>query len=317
MTEIRNQQSEINNPITGALEHCELCPRRCGVNRVAGQAGYCRSGHTAQIFRYGCHHGEEPPISGTRGSGAIFFSRCTLRCLYCQNYPWSQEGCGETYTVEELAGIFSRLCAEGCHNWNLVSPTPWLPMIVEALARTHAAGKKIPVVYNTSGFERVETVRALAGTVDVYLTDLRYADSETAASGSDAAAYVSCARAALLAMWRQAGPLVVDAAGVAVRGVICRLLILPGLAREACASLEWLAEQVGPKVAVSVMAQYTPAYRAGGRPGWNRAITRAEYDAVCRTVAQLGLNEGWIQDFGAAHDSELAGFNMPPRRKTE
>lgn len=314
---IRNQKSEINNLITGALEHCELCPRRCGVNRAAGQAGYCRSGRTAQIFRYGCHYGEEPPISGTRGSGAIFFSRCTLRCVYCQNYIWSQEGCGETYTVEELAGIFSRLCAEGCHNWNLVSPTPWLPMIVEALARVRGAGQKLPVVYNTSGFERVETVCALAGTVDVYLTDLRYASLKAAARGSDAAAYVPCARGALLEMWRQAGPLVVNADGVAVRGVICRLLILPGLAREACASLEWLAEQIGPKMAVSVMAQYTPTYRAVGQPAWNRAITRAEYNAVCRTVERLGLNEGWIQDFGAARENELVGFNMPPRRKTE
>ena len=313
--EIENQKSKIENPLTGALEHCELCPRRCGVNRAAGQVGYCRSGRTAQIFRYGSHPGEEPPISGTRGSGAIFFSRCTLRCVYCQNYPWSQEGCGGIYTVEELAGIFSRLRAGGCHNWNLVSPTPWLPMIVDALARARGAGQKLPVVYNTSGFERVETVRALAGTADVYLTDLRYASPEAAVNGSDAADYVPCARGALLEMWRQAGPLVVDAEGVAVRGVICRLLILPGLAREACASLEWLAEQIGPKMAVSVMAQYTPTHRVVGRPAWNRGITRAEYDAVCRTVERLGFTEGWIQDFGVARDSELVGFNMTPRGK--
>jgi len=238
-----------------------------------------------------------------------------LRCVYCQNYPWSQEGSGETYTVGELAGIFGALRAEGCHNWNLVSPTSWLPMIVEALERVRATGQNLPVVYNTSGFERAETVRALAGTADVYLTDLRYASSEAAANGSDAVAYVPCARAALLEMWRQAGPLVVDADGVAVRGVICRLLILPGLAREACASLEWLAEQVGSKVAVSVMAQYTPTYRAAGQSEWNRTITRAEYDVVCRTVERLGLNEGWIQDFGVARDSALAGFNMPPRER--
>ena len=317
MTAIRNQKSEINNPITGALEHCELCPRRCGVNRAAGQAGYCRCEREAQVFRYGSHPGEEPPISGARGSGAIFFSRCTLRCVYCQNYPWSQDGRGETYTGEELAAIFSRLYAEGCHNWNLVSPTPWLPMIGEALERVRGAGQKLPVVYNTGGFERVETVRALAGTADVYLTDLRYASSEAAARGSDAAAYVPCARAALLEMWRQAGPLVVDADGIAVRGVICRLLILPGLAREACASLEWLAEQIGPKVAVSVMTQYTPTHRVGGQAPWNRAITRAEYDVVCRMVERLGFTEGWIQDFGSAHGGALVGFNMPPRHKTE
>ncbi|MFH1475983.1 MAG: radical SAM protein [Verrucomicrobiota bacterium] len=315
MTEIRNQKSEINNPITGALEHCELCPRRCGVNRAIGRLGYCRAGRMAQIFRYGPHSGEEPPISGRRGSGAIFFSRCTLRCIYCQNYIWSQEGNGATCAAEELAGIFSALHAEGCHNWNLVSPTSWLPMIVEALQRVRAAGQNLPVVYNTSGFERVEIIRAMAGKADVYLTDLRYASSKAAVRWSDAATYVECARAAVLEMWRQAGPLVVDVQGVAVRGVICRLLILPGLAREACASLEWLAEQIGPKIAVSIMAQYTPAYRALGRLPWSRTITRSEYDMVCRTVERLGFSEGWIQDFDVLPGGALAGFNMTPCRQ--
>lgn len=266
----------------------------------------------AQIFRYGAHFGEEPPISGTRGSGAIFFSRCTLHCVYCQNYPWSQDGCGETYTVAELAGILGALCAAGCHNWNLVSPTPWLPMIAGALELVRGTGQNLPIVYNTSGFERVETVRALAGLVDVYLVDLRYACPETAARGSDAAAYVASARAALLEMWRQVGPLVVEANGLARRGVICRLLIMPALAHEACASLEWLAQQIGPQVAVSIMAQYTPAYRALGLAPWSRPIDRAEYDVVCRAVERLGFGAGWIQDFGAATGGSLAGFNMAP-----
>ncbi len=312
---IENRQSKIENSISGALAHCELCPRCCGVKRAAGKAGYCRAGNMAEVFRYGAHPGEEPPISGTRGSGAIFFSRCTLHCVYCQNYPWSQEGCGTTYTVAELAGILGALRAQGCHNWNLVSPTPWLPMIAGALELVRGTGRNLPVVYNTSGFERVATVRALAGTVDVFLTDLRYASPEAAARGSDAAAYVQHARAALLEMWRQAGPLVVDAEGIAVRGVICRLLIMPGLAREACASLEWLAQQVGVQVAVSVMAQYTPAYRALGLAPWSRPIDRSEYDVFCRAVERLGFTEGWIQDFGAASGGPLAGFNMAPCHK--
>jgi len=189
-------------------------------------------------------------------------------------------------------------------------------MIGEALARARRSGQSLPVVYNTSGFERVATVRAMAGNADVYLTDLRYAGAEAAARGSGAAEYVECARAALLEMWRQAGPLAVDAGGVAARGVICRLLILPGLAHEACASLEWLADKIGPKIALSVMAQYTPAYRALGRAPWSRAITRAEYDVVCRAVERLGFTEGWIQDLDAAPGGALAGFNMPPCRKT-
>ncbi len=317
MTGVGNQKSEIENPVPGALEHCELCPRRCGVNRLQGRLGYCRAGNMAQVFRYGSHPGEEPPISGTRGSGAVFFSRCTLRCVYCQNYPWSQEGSGATYTVGELAGIFGALRAEGCHNWNLVSPTPWLPMIVEALARARATGRSLPVVYNTSGFERVATVKAMAKVADVFLADLRYATSEAALSGSDAAEYVTCARAALQAMWRQAGPLVVNDDGIATRGVICRLLIMPGLAQEVCASLEWLADKIGRQVAVSVMAQYTPAYRALGREQWGRCILREEYDAVCRTVERLGFAKGWIQDFDAGQDGALAGFNMPPCGKAE
>ncbi|MBI2442072.1 MAG: radical SAM protein [Lentisphaerae bacterium] len=298
-----------------ALAHCELCPRRCGVNRAAGETGYCRSGPTAQIFRYGAHQGEEPPLTGARGSGAVFFSRCTLRCRYCQNYPWSQQGEGEIYSVAELAGIFRELYAAGCHNWNLVSPTPWLPMISAALAQVRAAGLDLPVVYNTSGFERLETLRALENLVDVYLTDLRYTGEDAAHRGSDAAEYVKTARAALREMWRQVGPLRVNAEGLAVRGVITRVLILPGLAAEACASLEWLAREIGPAATVSVMAQYTPAHRARDSSPWNRAITRAEYDAVARTVERLGFTEGWIQDFGAGRSSGLAGFKMAPVKK--
>lgn len=319
MSAIANRKSEIENSQAWfrALGRCELCPRLCGANREQGLTGYCRSGNRARIYRYGSHPGEEPPISGKHGSGVIFFSRCTLRCLYCQNYPWSQEGCGENYSVEDLADILCRLSAQGCHNWNLVSPTPWLPMIAAALERAREAGHNLPVVYNTSGYERVETVRALDGMVDLYLTDLRYAGAETAAEGSGAADYVTCARSAFLEMWRQAGPLKLDDQGIARSGVICRLLILPGLAHEACASLEWLADKIGTKVAVSVMAQYTPAYRVFGREPWHRAITREEYDGVCRMVERLGLSEGWIQDFGVGEAGELAGFNMPPRRKME
>ncbi len=293
-----------------ALARCELCPRRCGANRAAGAAGYCRAGREAQVFRYGPHAGEEPPISGSRGSGAVFFSRCTLRCLYCQNYPWSQEGRGDTLSVEALADVFVRLREAGCHNWNLVSPTPWLPMIVPALALARGTGR-LPVVYNTSGYERLETVRALDGWVDLWLADLRYARAATAARASGAADYVACARAALVEMARQAGPLAVDGEGVAVRGVICRVLILPGAAEEAVASLEWLADALGTEAAVSVLAQYTPAYRARGRARWGRGITRAEYDVVWRAVERLGLGAGWVQEYEEQHDNCLAGFRMP------
>jgi len=279
------------------------------VNRAAGQRGYCRAGVRPELYRYAPHHGEEPPLAGTRGSGTLFFSRCTLRCRYCQNYPWSQEGAGEELDTAGLASALRGLRDQGCHNWNLVSPTPWLPAIVEALA-TFPVGERLPVVYNTSGFERPETVRALDRTVDLFLTDLRYSRAETAAAASDSADYAAVAREACLAMWRQVGPLRLDAAGVATRGLICRVLILPGHAGEAVENLQWLAETLGPSVAVSVMAQYTPAYRALREVPWNRPITREEYDRVRDAVEALGFEEGWVQDFGGETESALLGFAM-------
>ena len=159
------------NPFFSCRTRCVLCPRRCGVNREAGQTGYCRAGNRPEVYRYGLHNGEEPPISGTRGSGTVFFSRCTLRCIYCQNYPWSQGGEGRAVDEASLAAMLGALGVQGCHNWNLVSPTPWLPWIYEALAIARKTGVDRPVVYNTSGFEAVETLRALEGWVSVYLTD--------------------------------------------------------------------------------------------------------------------------------------------------
>ena len=299
------------------LSCCELCPRRCGVDRLAGRRGYCGAGERLEIYRYGPHHGEEPPISGIGGSGTVFFSRCTLRCLYCQNYPWSQEGCGEYYTVEALAGALEELADRGCHNWNLVSPTPWLPFICDALERVRSTGVRLPVVYNTSGFEREAIIEGLAGLVDIFLTDLRYASGASASEGSDGEAYADIARRAFLQMWQQTGPLRTDANGIAVFGTICRLLILPGRAQEAIDNLRWLADSVGTDVAVSVMAQYTPAYRAAnGDCGsdWQRRITRREYEKVCSAVEELGFLEGWIQDFDEPGPEHLVGFKMQPGR---
>lgn len=300
------------NPFAPALGGCDLCPRTCGVNRAAGQQGYCRAGHALEVYRYGLHEGEEPPVSGTRGSGTVFFSRCTLRCLYCQNYPWSQEGKGRRLGVNDLAAVLAELAEKGCHNWNLVSPTPWLPLIYDAWSVVIARGMRRPLVYNTSGFERVETVRALEGWVDVYLTDLRYARPETAVAGSDGKGYVEAARAALREMWRQTGPLRTDAEGVAERGTICRILVLPGLADEAIANLTWLAEAVGTELPVSVMAQYTPAFKAAGQAPWNRRPTEAEYGRVVEAVERLGFATGWVQEYETPSPERLVGFNMRP-----
>ncbi|MEI8352275.1 MAG: radical SAM protein [bacterium] len=300
------------NPFVSSRRHCDLCPRTCGVDREAGQRGYCRAGAEVEVYRYGLHHGEEPPISGTQGSGTVFFSRCTLRCLYCQNYPWSQEGQGRTVEGAGLADMLASLYRQGCHNWNLVSPTPWLPWIYEAWQKVTADGMSRPIVYNTSGFERVEQVQAMAGWADVYLTDLRYATAESAAAGSDSAAYVEQARLALLEMWRQTGPLKTDGGGIACRGTICRLLVLPGRVDEAVANLEWLARTVGTGIPVSVMAQYTPAYKAVKESPWDRRPTADEYGRVVEAVEALGFSEGWVQEYETPAPDSLVGFNMSP-----
>jgi putative pyruvate formate lyase activating enzyme len=300
------------NPWTSSLARCRLCPRQCGVNRAAGERGYCQAGNQLEIYRYGLHDGEEPPISGTRGSGTVFFSRCTLRCIYCQNYPWSQAGAGRVCAAGELSTILRSLRAQGAHNWNLVSPTPWLPWIGEALEVARSVGVARPVVYNTSGFESQETLAALAGWVAVYLTDLRYATPESAGAGSGNADYVAVSRAALLEMWRQTGPLVVDERGIAERGTICRLLVLPGRASEAAANLRWLAAHVGTSIAVSVMAQYTPAHKAVAVEPWNRRVAQAEYAEVVEEAERLGFTAGWIQDYGSPAPDSLVGFKMQP-----
>jgi len=281
------------------------------VNRLAGERGFCRAGVDTEVFRYAPHHGEEPPISGARGSGTIFFSRCTLSCLYCQNYPWSQQGEGAVYDADGLVRIFKSLAEAGCHNWNLVSPTPWLPQIAEAVDRLGDKGIRLPLVYNSSGYERSETLDEFSRLVDIYLADLRYSKASTAAEGSRAEDYVPAARTAMQVMWERLGPLQCDEDGIAVSGVICRLLILPGHADEVVDNLEWMAATLGTDVPLSVMAQYHPAHRAGERIPWHRYPTRDEYDRVCDAVESLGFEEGWVQDFTEHVDDGLLGFTMP------
>ena len=264
----------------------------------------------AEVFRSGAHDGEEPPISGVNGSGTVFFSRCTLSCIYCQNHPWSQDGRGKFYTVDELAGLFRELYADGCHNWNLVSPTPWLAQIRDAFGMLMQEGISLPVVYNTSSYERVEVLEEYGDMADIYLADLRYSKNDTARAGSGVADYVVNARSALLSMWRRRGALKLDENGIAVSGVICRMLILPGHAEEIVENLEWLAEAVGTDISISMMAQYVPAGRAISRSPWDRKITKPEYMLAIDAMKRLGFGNGWVQDFEGAASDELIGFKM-------
>lgn len=216
---------------------------------------------------------------------------------------------GDALLEEALRGLWKRKC----HNWNLVSPTPWLPMIRRVVRRLKKTGIALPLVYNTSGFERSETLEATRDLADVYLTDLRYSRAESAADGSGCAGYAQDARDALRTMWRLAGPLRMDAEGIARSGTICRLLILPGRACEAVENLEWIAREISPELSVSVMAQYVPAHRAVETGGdWARRITRDEFDRVAEAVERLGFNAGWMQDFEGEAERDLLGYNMTP-----
>lgn len=302
--------SDLRPPISD-LRSCRLCPRACGADRLAGQTGYCRAGVLPRVFRYGPHFGEEPPVSGARGSGTVFFSHCTLRCLYCQNHPWSQANQGDDFTIGALGEIFRSLAAKGCHNWNLVSPTPWLPQIREAVTPLIRAGISLPFVYNTSGFEAPEVLEAFSDLADIALIDLRYASPESAAEGSDARQYVEASRRAFLWFWNRLGPLETDSDDIAKRGVICRLLALPGRVSEAVANLEWLAANVGTGVHISVMSQYTPVHRATRAEGWDRKVREEEYALLTDAAADLGFENGWIQEFEGDAPADLLGQTMP------
>lgn len=293
-----------------ALEACKLCPRQCGVNRAAGVQGYCGSGAQPRVFRWGPHFGEEPPLSGTKGSGTIFFSHCTLKCLYCQNAKWSNGGRGEDITVAELTARLRALAEQGCHNWNLVSPTPWLPQIAEAVKPLLEADIRLPFVYNTASFERLETLSAFRGLIDIALADLRYASDASAWEGSGCKGYVATARAAIQWFWENLGPLVCDDAGIARRGLIVRLLALPGRTEEVAENLIWLRNTLGPEVAVSVMAQYNPVGQARVTPGWNRRLRPEEFAPLADLVGDLGFENGWVQPCEDETAEQMLGEDM-------
>lgn len=281
---------------------CELCPRRCRAARFdleKPRAGFCGALDKPRLFRWGPHFGEEPPITGEKGSGCLFFSRCTMKCLYCQNSPWSWRGEGEDMTVARLADIMRTLaCEDKVENWNLVSPTPYLPFIREAAASLKREGVALPFVWNSSGYERVETLEEYRELCDWALFDLRYAHDDTAQRYSQTGDYVKTARKAVAWAWEHAR-------------LIVRILVLPGCADEAVENLAWLATELSSDVPVSLMCQYTSAYRAREMPPLDRGVTREEYAEVTEAAADFGFGNGWIQDFGAADPSlALLGENM-------
>jgi putative pyruvate formate lyase activating enzyme len=285
------------------LTRCNICPRQCFVDRVAGKRGACHCGVLPTVSSACAHRGEEPAISGTRGSGAIFFGNCNMACVYCQNFQISQDPDGQRaneISCIDLAKQMMYLQDElGCHNINLVSPSPFAPQIARAVLEAIPMGLRLPLVYNTGGYDSLETVTQLDGIIDIYLPDLRYASDRWAMRYSHAPRYVRYARAAIKEMYRQVGDLKVDDDGLAVRGLIVRHLILPNDFAGSEDTLSWLVTEVSPNVTVSIMSQYFPAHQAKGIAELSRTITTEEYSSVVGHVERIGLENGWVQELGS------------------
>src|SRR5208283_1310224 len=256
------------------LERCRACPRACGANRLTNEkTGFCRSGLNPIISSVNAHHGEEPPLSGIKGSGTIFFANCNLRCVYCQNYPISQMGNGVEKTPEELAGQMLLLQEQGCHNLNLVTPSHFMPQILKSLDMASQRGFDLPIVYNTNGYESLEALRLLDGIVDIYLPDMRYSNNGFSMKYSGAPHYSEVNRAAVKEMHRQVGNLVVDESGFGKRGLIIRHLILPKGLSGTEVIMKFIAEEISKDVYISLMSQYFPAYKAKCYKELSRRIT--------------------------------------------
>ncbi|MHB9110731.1 MAG: radical SAM protein [Armatimonadota bacterium] len=298
----RNALRERADELRERLRACDLCPHACGVNRLAGAMGRCRTGAAARIASACDHHGEEPAISGQHGSGTVFVAGCNLRCVFCQNAQISQGHLPDypEQTADEIAETFLRLQRLGCHNLNWVSPTHVVPQLVEALAIAVERGLRLPVVYNSNGYDSRSVIAMLDGIVDIYLPDLKYADGAVAARLSGAPDYPDAAIAAIREMYRQVGDLELDERDVARCGLVVRHLVLPGNLAGSRVILRRLAEEVSPTVTVSLMAQYYPAHRAANTPELARTITVEEYEDALDAFADAGLENGWAQEVRTA-----------------
>lgn len=278
------------------LRDCRLCPRSCGADRLAGEAGYCGANGSARVAAVSIHHGEEPPISGVRGSGTVFLSHCNMACLFCQNYPISQLGNGKEMTVEELGRKLLGLQEKRAHNVNFVTPTPHVPQLVGAVELARGKGLGIPVIYNTNGYESLEALALLEGVVDIYLPDMKYRSADLAGQLSGTPDYVFHNERSIAEMVRQVGPLAVGENGIARKGVLIRHLVLPGRIRETENVLAYIRGTYGPEFPVSLMGQYFPAWRAVAVAGCDRKLTEEEYGAALRAAEALGMENVFIQE---------------------
>lgn len=272
-----------------ALADCTLCPRQCHVNRSAGETGYCSTADRAVVASYDAHFGEERPLVGRHGSGTIFFTHCNLLCTFCQNYDISHQGVGNALDDRDLAAMMLHLQSQGCHNINLVTPSHVVPQFLSALLLAARQGLNIPIVYNTGGYDRVDTLRLLDGLVDIYMPDFKFWDADIARETCEAADYREIACRALLEMHRQVGDLRMDDQGVAQRGLLLRHLVLPHGLAGTCQVMQFVAQKVSRNTYVNVMAQYRPCGHAAEMEQLNRSITAQEYAEAVRQTKKQGL----------------------------
>lgn len=287
--ELQKRITSLNN----MLEECEFCPRRCQVNRLQGELGFCRAGAQLQISSAFPHFGEEAPLVGTGGSGTIFFTHCNLRCLFCQNYDISHQGNGESLSIEQLAHIMHALQERGCHNINLVTPTHYLPQIIAALPSAIDRGLHIPLVYNCGGYESLEIIKLLDGIIDIYMPDVKFADRGVAEQYTQAPDYPEVVKGVVKEMHRQAGDLHINEGGMAERGLIIRHLVMPQGLADTRSIMHFIASEISCDAYVNIMNQYRPAYKSCNFPEINRGITRREYHEAIACAHAEGLSQGF------------------------
>ena len=292
------------------LSSCKLCPKNCGVNRLKGELGFCRAGNTVKIARASLHHWEEPCISGTKGSGTVFFSNCNLKCVFCQNHEISTHGAGMEVSIDRLSNIFLEQQARGAHNINLVTPTHYAPQIIEAVKLAKEKGLVLPILYNTNSYENVETIKALRGIVDIYLPDLKYFDDKYSIKYSNAPAYFTAATAAIKEMVTQAGEPIFNKEGLIEKGVIIRHLMLPGLLFDSKKIVDFIYNTFGNSVYLSLMNQFTPMHNTYEFKELNKPLNPKHYESLIDYCVELGVSNGFIQYGGTVSESFVPDFDL-------
>ncbi|MDP4177401.1 MAG: radical SAM protein [Bacillota bacterium] len=292
------------------LLNCKLCPRNCNINRLNDEYGFCRSGKNVKLAKVSLHHWEEPCISGSKGSGTVFFSNCNLKCVFCQNHNISQENTGAEVSIERLSKIFLEQQNHGAHNINLVTPTHYVPQIIEAIKLSKENGLNIPLLYNSNGYENMETIKALNGYIDVYLPDLKYFDDKYAVKYSFANDYFNKASKAITEMVKQTGECIFNSEGVIQKGVIIRHMMIPGLLFDSKKIIDFIYNTFGDTVYVSIMNQYTPMFNAENYPEINKPVNSKHYESFIDYASSIGIKNGFIQESEASSKSFIPEFDL-------